>query len=532
MASGSPHRQPSRTSLPAAATLHDSVESEETMVGGGPSNMPPNKAQAVPEPQTPVAATTNPNPTNHTRSKVAAPTPAKVTATKNPSTGNNKTPSSSSHYHHYHESENLLQETAPPPPPSPKEPPQVYHDSPNDLYEASQVTFHNGRTTQILPLQQQQQVPTFCWPCTTIVPPPRSAKDSTRRSAADPSLLRGDGPDAVMTTTAAASTATATTAREERGNAAASIATAADDKDTHTVLHPLPPPVATTSKPATSRRVTLSPNPKNDTSSPAVTNCKARRHPKYYTGYAPNLLRQPSNPAVPDAIPSTTDTTTHAASMDTTPSKPSASSPRRVSTSSNPNHYPTSRREKEAPSAVATRAPKQITRTTITTNPVPGSGWMTNRHNRDFLLEGSGSSSGSKPKRATTSPYTRQSIPGASSTSNTNTITKYEEVVRKKDEREKLQRHDCPDCGKFMDAIMEGDGAKVFERHQLRCTSRHRTRYTPPETPEHFWELSFIDEIRDRERVQQAAGQEAGQGEDEESESNNGTELSPTEVDC
>jgi hypothetical protein len=163
---------------------------------------------------------------------------------------------------------------------------------------------------------------------------------------------------------------------------------------------------------------------------------------------------------------------------------------------------------------------------------------MTNRHNRDFLLEGtanrdtaSNSNSSSKPKRAaTSSPYTRQSIPGASSTSNNNTITKYEEVVRNKGERDKLQRHDCPDCGKFMDAVMEGAGANVFERHQLMCTSRHRTRYTPPETPEHFWELSFIDEIRDRERLQQEQGAE--QAEDEESESNDGAEGSPTEVDC
>lgn len=76
----------------------------------------------------------------------------------------------------------------------------------------------------------------------------------------------------------------------------------------------------------------------------------------------------------------------------------------------------------------------------------------------------------------------------------TNTEIPYCEVVRKKADRAALKPHECPECGKFIDAIMEQDKHGVYNRHELMCASRHRHRFTPPETPEDFWELSFIDE--------------------------------------
>jgi hypothetical protein len=72
---------------------------------------------------------------------------------------------------------------------------------------------------------------------------------------------------------------------------------------------------------------------------------------------------------------------------------------------------------------------------------------------------------------------------------------RYQEVVRKKTEREALNTYECEECGKFMDALLQDDAEGVFQRHELMCASRHRARHTPPETPENFWELSFVDEL-------------------------------------
>ncbi|KAG7343241.1 hypothetical protein IV203_021186 [Nitzschia inconspicua] len=71
---------------------------------------------------------------------------------------------------------------------------------------------------------------------------------------------------------------------------------------------------------------------------------------------------------------------------------------------------------------------------------------------------------------------------------------KYLEVVRKKAEREGLNPYDCPDCAKFFNAVTAGDAKDVYKRDELLGCSRHRGRSTPPQTPEDFWEMSFIDE--------------------------------------
>ena len=85
------------------------------------------------------------------------------------------------------------------------------------------------------------------------------------------------------------------------------------------------------------------------------------------------------------------------------------------------------------------------------------------------------------------------------SNGNTNQVQPYLEVVRKKEERDRLNRYECVECGKFIEAICDQDSQGVYDRHALLCNSRHRARFTPPQTPEDFWELSFVDE-RDAKR--------------------------------
>jgi hypothetical protein len=94
---------------------------------------------------------------------------------------------------------------------------------------------------------------------------------------------------------------------------------------------------------------------------------------------------------------------------------------------------------------------------------------------------------------------------------------KYQEVVRKRAEREGLKPYDCPECAAFVDMILQGDGAKVYNRDELMCCSRHRSRHTPPSTPPDFWELSFIDECdkKMQEKLGAASGRQDGKGEEE-----------------
>ena len=72
---------------------------------------------------------------------------------------------------------------------------------------------------------------------------------------------------------------------------------------------------------------------------------------------------------------------------------------------------------------------------------------------------------------------------------------KYQEVVRGKTAREALRAFDCEECRAFLNAVCEGPGVEVFDRDSIikRC-SRHRSSFSPPKTPDGFWELSFADE--------------------------------------
>lgn len=80
----------------------------------------------------------------------------------------------------------------------------------------------------------------------------------------------------------------------------------------------------------------------------------------------------------------------------------------------------------------------------------------------------------------------------------------YKETVRCKTERQGLPCHDCSDCRKFYEALRKG-GHEFSQPMGADCDgssnndpylqhSRHRARFTPPETPADFWELDFIDE--------------------------------------
>jgi hypothetical protein len=81
----------------------------------------------------------------------------------------------------------------------------------------------------------------------------------------------------------------------------------------------------------------------------------------------------------------------------------------------------------------------------------------------------------------------------------------YKETVRCKTERQGLPCHDCSDCRKFYEALRKGGHEFSQPMGGVDCNgssnnnpylqhSRHRARFTPPETPVDFWELDFIDE--------------------------------------
>lgn len=64
------------------------------------------------------------------------------------------------------------------------------------------------------------------------------------------------------------------------------------------------------------------------------------------------------------------------------------------------------------------------------------------------------------------------------------------DVVRKKDERRQLNGFDCKECEKYYSELGLSDKEK---KERMKKCSRHRGKFTPPATPEHFWELEFPD---------------------------------------
>lgn len=69
---------------------------------------------------------------------------------------------------------------------------------------------------------------------------------------------------------------------------------------------------------------------------------------------------------------------------------------------------------------------------------------------------------------------------------------KYVETIRKKDEREGLRGFQCAECAAFYNAQMKQgifDQSKMNEF--LKNCSRHKGKWTPPDTPEGFWDLTI-----------------------------------------
>lgn len=71
------------------------------------------------------------------------------------------------------------------------------------------------------------------------------------------------------------------------------------------------------------------------------------------------------------------------------------------------------------------------------------------------------------------------------------------EVVRGKEARAQLNGYACPECEPFFDALGELDG--VDREALIQQCSRHRHKHKPYETPDGYWELSFLDEREQEE---------------------------------
>ncbi|XP_046864117.1 DNA endonuclease RBBP8-like [Xenia sp. Carnegie-2017] len=68
---------------------------------------------------------------------------------------------------------------------------------------------------------------------------------------------------------------------------------------------------------------------------------------------------------------------------------------------------------------------------------------------------------------------------------------KHKEVVRGKDKRAKLNGYFCEDCEKYYGSLKLSE-SEMQER--LNACSRHRARFSPgPSTPEHFWDVDFMN---------------------------------------
>ncbi|KAH9490596.1 hypothetical protein Btru_033619 [Bulinus truncatus] len=77
------------------------------------------------------------------------------------------------------------------------------------------------------------------------------------------------------------------------------------------------------------------------------------------------------------------------------------------------------------------------------------------------------------------------------------------QVVRKKSERDKLEGFGCQECLQYYKNSGLSDEAM---KQKMNECSRHRAKYLPPSTPEHFWSLGFPDtaENMDQNRAQKS----------------------------
>jgi hypothetical protein len=71
---------------------------------------------------------------------------------------------------------------------------------------------------------------------------------------------------------------------------------------------------------------------------------------------------------------------------------------------------------------------------------------------------------------------------------------KYVDVVRKKSERELLPGFECEECRNYFKALQQqGIFSSSNKAEFLQQCSRHKSRFTPPSTPDGYWDLSIKD---------------------------------------
>lgn len=75
--------------------------------------------------------------------------------------------------------------------------------------------------------------------------------------------------------------------------------------------------------------------------------------------------------------------------------------------------------------------------------------------------------------------------------SNTTPGRKVKEVIRKKDDRARLEGFDCEECEKLYKAL------KGYDHRTFQACTRHRAKHVPTDTPENFWRLTFPGETGD-----------------------------------
>lgn len=81
---------------------------------------------------------------------------------------------------------------------------------------------------------------------------------------------------------------------------------------------------------------------------------------------------------------------------------------------------------------------------------------------------------------------------------------KYQQVVRRKDERERLPAFECESCRKFFEALETwgqpseigqvlscGHTVQLSKEALMQVGGRHRYRYKPPDTPRGYWDMNL-----------------------------------------
>ena len=70
--------------------------------------------------------------------------------------------------------------------------------------------------------------------------------------------------------------------------------------------------------------------------------------------------------------------------------------------------------------------------------------------------------------------------------------TKFIDVVRKKSDRDELPGFACEECSKYFDCLeQQGIISPGSKADMLQRCSRHKSRDTPPSTPDGFWDMSI-----------------------------------------